>query len=474
MTLVRTNLLGQITNSTGTTNFTTSAFTPANSSLLVVAGVFVENAALSDPTSAFVISDSLGTLTWTQQLTAVVSPTSFPTLIKIWTTPITTGASMTVTLSTGGLNRLGYAVSIVCYTGYDTSTPIGTTLTSIQNGGFGTAPNPISLTLPQAPLATSEVFAAIGIDKSTANTTPGSTFTEIHDVTDTANDVSLESEVRTGSTSTTVDWVDLRPGGGNLFNYAAAIIEVRQAPAGGGGASPPPDRFGARAPRIRTLARRGKFLAAPPQQGPQTTWTPINLKGRVSRFRPFRRGRFIEPGWPQAINPIPFQDVIWNFGHLGLKWVLNVVTNGKWKTGNVEGLKWTVGDIDRSKWTFGLAGNKWSIGGVVVPNPDIPLSSLSLEYVRVPVSATVNGAAINPTADTVKMAFLSGASTQPQVSDWKSASWDSVSANGTYFAQCLVGPGGATTLSAGTYYVWIQITDNPEVPVRQVGVLQVV
>ena len=472
MALTRTNLLGQITNSTGTANFTTSAFTPANNSLLVVAGVFVENAALSDPTSAFVISDSLGTLTWTQRITAVVSPTSFPTLIKIWTAPITTGASMTVTLSTGGLNRLGYAVSIVCYTGYDTSTPIGTTLTSTQNGGFGTAPNPISLTLPQAPLSTSEVFAAIGIDKSTANTTPGSTFTEIHDVTDTANDTSLETEVRTGSTSTTVDWVDLRPGGGNLFNYAAAILEIRQAPAAG--ASPPPDRFGARATRIRTLVRRGHFAEPRWPQGPQTTWTPINLKGRVSRFRPFRRGRYVEPPWPQAINPIPFQDLIVNYGHIALKWSLALVVGDKWSATRLAPTKWHVGLIQPSKWLSGDPVSKWSIGGVVVPNPDIPLSSLSLEYVRVPVTATANGNAVNPTGDTVKMAFLQGVSTQPQVSDWQTASWDTPTGTGTYFAQCLVGPSGTITLTAGTWYVWIQITDNPEIPVRQVGVLQVV
>jgi hypothetical protein len=51
--------------------------------------------------------------------------------------------------------------------------------------------------------------------------------------------------------------------------------------------------------------------------------------------------------------------------------------------------------------------------------------------------------------------------------DWKAATWDPPNpASSRYFAQCLVGPGGATTLAAGTWYVWVKITDSPEIPVR--------
>jgi hypothetical protein len=100
----------------------------------------------------------------------------------------------------------------------------------------------------------------------------------------------------------------------------------------------------------------------------------------------------------------------------------------------------------------------------------ISLSSLSTEYIRVPVAATVNNAPYNPTNDAVAFAFTGGAN--PAGGDWHSGSWDS--ANTPYAAQCLVGPGaGGVALTVGTWVIWIKITDNPEVPVRAVGQLSV-
>jgi hypothetical protein len=104
----------------------------------------------------------------------------------------------------------------------------------------------------------------------------------------------------------------------------------------------------------------------------------------------------------------------------------------------------------------------------------ISLSVLSTEFVQVPVSATVNGSSgYNPTADLVQMAFV--ATGNPAVSDWKTGSWQTVTSSGgpVFLAQCLVGPSGAAELAAGTYNIWLKVTDNPEVPVRQVGLLQI-
>lgn len=95
-------------------------------------------------------------------------------------------------------------------------------------------------------------------------------------------------------------------------------------------------------------------------------------------------------------------------------------------------------------------------------------SSLSLEYVRVPVSAVAAGVAVNPTGDTVQLAFITPL-TNPTSGDWKAGSWDTEAATGTYFAQCLIGPSGTITLAAGTYAVWVKVTDNPEIPVRMCG-----
>jgi hypothetical protein len=110
------------------------------------------------------------------------------------------------------------------------------------------------------------------------------------------------------------------------------------------------------------------------------------------------------------------------------------------------------------------------------PVTTLSLSSLSTVYVQVPVEATVNGISdYNPTGDPVLLAFLPPG-TNPGVSDWKPGSWQSVAAtSGTVFlAQCLIGPGtGGVTLTPGTYRIWVKVTDNPEIPVDDVGILQI-
>lgn len=102
------------------------------------------------------------------------------------------------------------------------------------------------------------------------------------------------------------------------------------------------------------------------------------------------------------------------------------------------------------------------------------ISALSVEYIRVPVASTLNGAVINPTTDAVQMAFpLHGVA--PITADWKTATWetDTVVTPNVYYARCLVGP-GQTVLATGFYDVWVAITDNPEVPRRNAGTLNVV
>jgi hypothetical protein len=101
----------------------------------------------------------------------------------------------------------------------------------------------------------------------------------------------------------------------------------------------------------------------------------------------------------------------------------------------------------------------------------LELSALSTEYVKTSVIAIVNGTVIDPTSDTVQMAFpLRGVS--PVAGDWKAGSWETVS--GLRYARCLVGPaGGTVTLAAGFYDCWLKVTDSPEVPARRVGQITV-
>lgn len=92
------------------------------------------------------------------------------------------------------------------------------------------------------------------------------------------------------------------------------------------------------------------------------------------------------------------------------------------------------------------------------------LSTGSIEYVRVRVQAKASGVAVNPTADTVTMAFVSDGTT-PSGATFKTSSWetDTTTDPDTYYARCLVG--SAVTLTAGTYEVWVKIVDSPETPV---------
>lgn len=105
----------------------------------------------------------------------------------------------------------------------------------------------------------------------------------------------------------------------------------------------------------------------------------------------------------------------------------------------------------------------------------ITQSALSCQYVQAAVTATAAGVPYNPTVDTVQFAFMTG-NTNPGTADWKAGSWDGTTPRppgSTYTAQCLVGPGGTTVLAAGTYAMWIKITDTPEIPVINVGPLKI-
>lgn len=107
----------------------------------------------------------------------------------------------------------------------------------------------------------------------------------------------------------------------------------------------------------------------------------------------------------------------------------------------------------------------------------ISQSVLSTKYVPITVTATSPTGPINPTGDVVKFAFMlipaGGVSGNPGMSDWHTGTWATPTA-GVYVALCLVGPAnsGVVLSGAGTYTIWINIADNPEVPVDPVGLLQ--
>lgn len=108
----------------------------------------------------------------------------------------------------------------------------------------------------------------------------------------------------------------------------------------------------------------------------------------------------------------------------------------------------------------------------------IKIAATSREKIGVRVRGTDDaGEPVNPTTDTVEFAFTSGREIEPDSGDWVSGSWATFQPARTvppiYRATCLVGPGGNIELAAGRYWIWVRITDNPEVPVLSAGELQV-
>lgn len=213
----------------GTGSFVTGSFTPSDNSLLVVAVFYI---AESDGASeGSIITLSGGGLTWTSRAVSTTSA-GWQYGSRIFSAPVTTGASMALTAGSGGLNVHRYRVVCVEYTGYDTSTPIGATAVGASATGDGAA----SITLSGAPASTSEVFAAaltafngasaFGID-------PGADFTEQDDVGETSW-AAFQTQYRTGSTSTTVAWADLSSGSfGSEAGSVLLAVEVKEGSGGG-------------------------------------------------------------------------------------------------------------------------------------------------------------------------------------------------------------------------------------------------
>jgi hypothetical protein len=104
----------------------------------------------------------------------------------------------------------------------------------------------------------------------------------------------------------------------------------------------------------------------------------------------------------------------------------------------------------------------------------ISQSVLSRKFVRLSVGASGVSGPANPTGDVIAMAFTTG-DALPGDDEWVDASWASTSprSDGRYIAQCLVGPGGTTTLAAGSYSIWLKIIDSPEIPCDPVGLLTI-
>lgn len=105
--------------------------------------------------------------------------------------------------------------------------------------------------------------------------------------------------------------------------------------------------------------------------------------------------------------------------------------------------------------------------------PFASISSLSTQWIQVPVTELDSGIPTDPTGNAVSLAFLLGRA-NPQVSDWLSGQWQPDSVNGQYLAEVLIGPSpGLLTLTPGNYTVWIKVEASPETVIIQTGGINV-
>ncbi len=198
------------------TNLVSTSLTPSNNSLLVAIVQGTTNG-----TGNYNANVSGGGLTWTRQLYKSTSiGSNYYVWGEIWTAPLSTVASMTVTLA-NTLSQEYIAMAVFQYTGANAS-PIGTS----QSGAFGGNVTP-SLTLPAAPLASSEVIAAINANTHTGATLVGSNgtgWTEVIGEQYWQYD-GREIEARSGSTSTSVTWSKSI----NSYGIIATALEIKSA-----------------------------------------------------------------------------------------------------------------------------------------------------------------------------------------------------------------------------------------------------
>lgn len=124
------------------------------------------------------------------------------------------------------------SIQVVSYTGYDTSTPIGATITDVVAGDAG-----LTITLSASPASDSDVIAGrYRLDNGTANSgaTPDATFTEIYDIATGSGYGDMETMARTGSTSTSVIWTDTSDNASaSTWLRHSFGMEVKAAAAGG-------------------------------------------------------------------------------------------------------------------------------------------------------------------------------------------------------------------------------------------------
>ena len=205
MPLSAPSLLASLDNYASTST-SSPAFTPSNNSLLIV--VVGARSFGSTLTAAKIGLTATPSISFTQVLSAIDTVTNSRAVVgAVFTAQITTGVSTTLVVTSSDGSDFTYQLSVIGHTGHNTSTPIGATATG-TNEGLGA----VSITLSGAPASTSYVYGASYRAPGVFDPgwTVGTGWTQLYqDGYDPDGNVSGGIEYVTGTTSTSVSWVDI-------------------------------------------------------------------------------------------------------------------------------------------------------------------------------------------------------------------------------------------------------------------------
>lgn len=197
----------------GTAAFT-QAITTRSGELLVVVTLGLTNG--SGAVSGFTISG--GGLTYTQRL-AVSRADSYGCFLYIHTAPVTTGASVTLSVdATPSIYQWG--IWSASYANYNTSTPTGVTGSTNASGSA----NAVTVTLSGTPATSSHVISAMVQDASTGAgaVTEGSDWAMRWE-----NNTGILFHVMDDQTPTdnSVEYTDISAGG-TVYSYVIGSLEI--------------------------------------------------------------------------------------------------------------------------------------------------------------------------------------------------------------------------------------------------------
>ena len=187
----------------------------------------------TDPVPPFLATPSkssgtatIGTVTDVKRAETTTQNTAFAIA---WRFAVTAGGTLVISVADSGEWTYGFWILAEQWTGHDTTTPIGSTVSDNEtaSGSF----SPSSQTLGVAPASGDYVMVWVDADTDAGSGkgwTPGSGFTESTEVGASTNDyVEANLSYRTGSTSTTVNWPTDTAGGPTRYSCAGIGFVVK-------------------------------------------------------------------------------------------------------------------------------------------------------------------------------------------------------------------------------------------------------